>query len=345
MAGGAGKRFWPLSRKDLPKQFLTVLSNKSMIQMTVERLLPKIPYRDIYVVTTSAQRELVREHLPDIPSANIIVEPEGMNTAPAVALSSIFLGKRYQADDKMFVLPADQIINDIPLFVKSIETAVKAADNNYLVTFGISPTYPATGYGYIEGGNDLGFGLSVSDFKEKPDVETAKRFIASGNYFWNGGMFFWKIGEILNAYKRYLPKVFSLMCKIGCRWEDDGIDADISDIYSQMPKISVDIGIMEQAERRVVVPVCYGWSDIGGWKALYDILPKDSGGNVFMCESEAISSNGCYVNSRKFVALAGVKDLVVVDTSDALLIVNKEYSENVKDIVGTLEKKGKEYLT
>jgi mannose-1-phosphate guanylyltransferase len=345
MAGGAGKRFWPLSRQSKPKQFLSITSEMSMIQVTVNRLLGKVKIEDIFVVTAQSQCHLVEEHLPDLPKENIIAEPEGMNTAPAVALSAIFLARKYKPEDKMFILAADHVICNVEKFVESFLPAKKASDDNNLVTFGIKPTYPATGYGYIEGGGKSENGIVVNHFKEKPDIETAEYFLKSGNYYWNSGMFMWKIGIILEAYRKYLPKISELLSEISKKWDECGVTADISNIYSKMPKIPIDVGIMEQAEKRIVIPVDYGWSDIGGWKALHEISEKDKNGNAVKTECEILDSSNCYVYSDKFVALIGVKGLVIVDTPDAILISNKESSEKVKDIVTSLENKNKsQYL-
>ena len=338
MAGGAGKRFWPLSRQSKPKQFLSVTSEMSMIQLTVDRLLGKISFENIYVVTAQSQCHLVEEHLPDLPKENIIAEPEGMNTAPAVALSALFLARKYKPEDKMFILAADHVISNVEKFIESLLPAEKASDENNLVTFGIKPAYPATGYGYIEGGTNTENGIMVNSFKEKPDIETAEHFLKSGNYYWNSGMFMWRIGIILEAYKEYLPKINTLLADISMKWDEYGVATDISKIYSKMPRIPIDVGIMEQAEKRIVIPVDYGWSDIGGWKALHEISDKDENGNVIKKERQIIDSNNCYVYTDKFVALIGVKDLVVVDTPDVLMITEQDSSERVKEVVTSLEK-------
>jgi mannose-1-phosphate guanylyltransferase len=345
MAGGAGKRFWPLSRQSKPKQFLSITSEMSMIQMTVDRLLGEIKIEDIFVVTAQSQCHLVEEHLPDLPKENIIAEPEGMNTAPAVALSALFLARKYKPEDKMFILAADHVICNVEKFVESFLPAEMASDDGNLVTFGIKPAYPATGYGYIEGGNKVENGFIVNNFKEKPDIETAEYFLKSGNYYWDSGMFMWKIGTILEAFHKYLPKIDNLLSEISNKWDEYGITADISDIYSKMPRIPIDVGIMEQAEKRIVIPVDYGWSDIGGWKALHEISDKDENGNAVKAECEILDSSNCYVYSDKFVALIGVEGLVIVDTPDVLMVTEKESSERVKEIVTSLEKsKTNKYL-
>jgi mannose-1-phosphate guanylyltransferase len=339
MAGGVGTRFWPLSRKTNPKQFLNIISDDSMIQMTVKRLRPKIKVDDIYIVTAGSQAELISKHLPCLPQENIIIEPFGMNTAPCIALSAQYLARKYDKKEKMIVLPADHLIALNDDFLASLDMGESSAEKDDLVTFGIKPNYPATGYGYIEAGKEIDDNkFSVIQFKEKPDLETAEQFIESGNFFWNSGMFMWKIETILDAYKAYLPKVADVLEKINKRWDENGLSADISSEYALMPRIPVDIGIMEQAEKRVVIPVDYGWSDVGSWKALYDISDKDENNNVINCDNQTIDSNNNYINSSKFVALIGVDDLVIVESEDALLIAKKDRSEDVKTIVEKLAK-------
>jgi len=339
MAGGTGTRFWPLSRKKNPKQFLNIISDESMIQMTVKRLLPKIKIEDIYIVTAGSQSEITKKHLPDLPDENIIIEPFGMNTAPCIAFSAQYLKRKHDKNEIMIVLPADHLIAHTDDFLASLEVGRVYADKNNLVTFGIMPNYPATGYGYIEAGMELQEGtFEVKKFKEKPDLETAKTFLSSGNYFWNSGMFMWKIETIIQAYDKYLPKISQVLADIDISWNKNGLKADISSEYALMPKIPVDIGIMEQADKRVIIPVDYGWSDVGSWKALYDISDKDENNSVLKCENILINSKNNYINTKKFIALIGIEDLIVVESEDAILISKKEKSEDVKKIVEKLKK-------
>lgn len=335
MAGGVGSRFWPLSKKEKPKQFLKILSEKSMLQMTVERLFPKFKIDDIYIVTAASQVELTKEHLPQLPPENIIVEPFGMNTAPCIALSALYLSQKYPKNEKMFVLPADHLIANVEEFHRTIEVGSNAANDENLVTFGIKPTYPATGYGYIESGNKVNKEVfEVNKFKEKPNYETAEKFLKNGNFFWNSGMFLWKLETILNAFANHQPQIFVLFSAIEKKW---GIDASIEKEYHQMPRIPIDIGIMEKSEKRVVVPVDYGWSDVGSWKSLYDVSRKDENENVLKCNNATVDSKNNYVKSTKFVALIGVENLVVVETDDAILITSKDRAEEVKKITEQLD--------
>ncbi|MCF7793526.1 MAG: mannose-1-phosphate guanylyltransferase [Candidatus Cloacimonetes bacterium] len=345
MAGGVGTRFWPLSRESNPKQFLNILSDRSMIQMTVDRLTSKIKMEDIFIVTAASQVELTKQHLPELPEENIIIEPFGMNTAPCIALSASYLARKHKKTESMIVLPADHLIALKDDFLASLQIGEESANLDNLVTFGIKPNYPATGYGYIEAGKKIDEQrFFVKQFKEKPDMETAQQFLEAGNFFWNSGMFMWKIETILQAYNDYLPKVNSILKEVNAKWDKVGLSADFSEEYKKMPKIPVDIGIMEQAEKRVVIPVDYGWSDVGSWKALYDISQKDENENVLKSDSEIIESKNNYVNSAKFVSLIGVENLVVVESEDALLIADKDKSEDVKKIVEKLKNNKKKKL-
>ena len=331
MAGGVGTRFWPLSRESKPKQYLKIISDNTMIRMTVERLQKKIPIKNIYIVTGKSQTKLVMKSLPDLPEENIIVEPFGMNTAPCIALSAEYLSQKYPQDEVMTVFAADHLINDSNEFLRTLKIAEEAAKENNLVTFGIKPTYPATGYGYVEAGEKIAEEMFyVKQFKEKPDAKTAKSFIESGNFYWNSGMFAWKLETIISAYNNYLPKVNELLKKIAVKWSKYGKTADINEEFAQMPKIPVDIGIMEHAEKRVIIPVDYGWSDVGGWKALYEISDKDENGNILKCENTNLDSKNNLIISDKHIALIGVDDLIVVETEDAILISKKDRSEEVK---------------
>jgi mannose-1-phosphate guanylyltransferase len=337
MAGGTGTRFWPLSRINKPKQFLKITGDKSMLQLTVERLRGVVEPQNIYIVTARSQVALVKEHLPQLPAANIIVEPFGMNTAPCIGLSLAYLVSRVPHDEDILVLPADHVIKNRELFMESLKLAEQPAQEGYLVTFGIVPDYPATGYGYIEAEGIYAQGIyNAKRFKEKPDTETAMRFLSQGNFFWNSGMFYWKLDVIYKAFEDYLPQVSALLREITFRWEKDKDGANIEDIYARMPKIPIDIGIMEQAEKRVVIPVDYGWSDVGSWKALAEISPGDENGNYIPQKHFVLDAKGNYINSNKFVSLIGVDNLVVIETDDAILIASKERSEDVKKAVDKL---------
>lgn len=337
MAGGFGTRFWPVSRKDFPKQFISIQGSTSMLQKTVERLLPKVLMHDIYIVTAANQVELVKQHLPRLPEENIIVEPFGMNTAPCIALSVEFLRARYSENEVMLVLPADHVIKNVPSFLSSLIPAEQEARKGRLVTFGIVPDYPATGYGYIEAGEQISDKVfDVLRFKEKPDKATAEQFISTGSFYWNSGMFCWSLGAISDAYSSLQPEITRLTAAIAELWDSHGIAADISEIYSQMPRLPIDIAIMEKADKRGIIPVNYGWSDVGSWKALADITPADPKGNHFSAAGLAINANGNYSKTTKFTAIIGLDNICVIETPDSILVCSKEAAEDVKKVVDHL---------
>lgn len=337
MAGGTGTRFWPVSRKNKPKQFLKIAGDKSMIQLTVERLQNTLDITMIYIVTAQSQVDLVREHLPQLPLENIIIEPFGMNTAPCIGLSLAYLHDRINHEESIVVLPADHVIKDTDKFLASLQQAERPAEEGYLVTFGIIPDYPATGYGYIEAGDKYSEDtFHVKQFKEKPDIETASEFLKQGNFYWNSGMFYWKFDTIYRAFEEYMPQVSSLLEEIRFIWKHQSVKSSIVDVYTQMPRVPIDIGIMEKAEKRAVIPVDYGWSDVGSWKVLADISPTDENGNFIGQENLVFDAKNNYINTDKFISLIGVDNLVVIETDDAILITAKERSEDVKMIVDTL---------
>jgi mannose-1-phosphate guanylyltransferase len=342
MAGGSGTRFWPASRMSLPKQFLRIAGDKSMLRLTFERLTPLIPAEHVYVVTAASQASLVRGHLPELPEGNVIIEPFGMNTAPCIALSLACLERFYPSSETMVVLPADHVIRDSDAFLDSLKKAQDIAEKGYLVTFGIVPEYPATGYGYIEAGEEFAPGtFAVSRFKEKPDHDTAVGFISQGNFFWNSGMFCWTLAAIGEAFASHLPLALETGRRI-CELE--GNEELINETYRRMPRTPIDIGIMEPAAKRAVIPVSYGWSDVGSWKALADITPANGDGNIFTAPGYSQNAQGNYVHSHKFVALLGVENLCVVETEDAILVTSRDQSEGVKNVVEWLKQNHKEEL-
>lgn len=345
MAGGAGTRFWPLSRSSFPKQFLSVVANKSMIRLTVDRLLKKIPIERIFIVTAYSQVDLICEHIPELPIENVIIEPFGMNTAPCIALSILYIKRLFNDRETLMVLPSDHVIRREDLFLQSLDLAELPAKDGYLVTFGIVPHYPATGYGYIEAADSYHEGMfHVRQFKEKPDIDTARGFLKQGGFYWNSGMFYWELATISKMYETLQPQMYDILNAISKKWNEEGLDADISELYAQMPKIPVDIGIMEKADKRIVIPVSYDWSDVGSWRALSEISLADSSGNTINAEHMEINSRNNYIHSEKFTALIGVEGLVVIETPDAILIAKKEDSEEVKKIVDRLQKEGRTEL-
>jgi len=344
MAGGIGTRFWPLSTKETPKQFLHILGQRSMIQQTVDRILPLVDHKDIYIVTNESQIGLAREHLPELPAENIIAEPMGRNTAACIGLSAVLLEEKYENDETMLVLPADHYIGKPELFREIISQAdAFVKEHKKLLTFGIEPTYPATGYGYIEFGKEIQTDplqiFAVRQFKEKPDLKTAKQFVKSGTFAWNSGMFLWRIDSINEAVENLMPSLNSSLYEIKNLWNSD--KDKVGKLYSELESVPVDIGIMEKADNAVIVPINIDWNDIGSWQALDEMKQKDENGNFFEGNVLNIDTQNTYVYStdkNKKIALIDIDDLVVVDTKDSLLVCKKDKSQKVKDIVERIKK-------
>jgi len=351
MAGGTGTRFWPLSRIKKPKQFLPIISNRTMIEETVSRLLPLIPICNIFTIANSDHTKLIKELLPELPKENLLVEPKGKNTAPSLILAT---AKIYLQNPESVVaaLPADHLIRDTSLFLKKLEAgAAAASQGEYLITFGIPPANPSTGYGYIQflTENPLRFSgekfYAVEMFKEKPDYEQAKSFLQAGNYFWNSGMFIWKAKVFAQKLKHYAPMLYIYWEKILDAFNKNDIKK-LEKIFDEIPSISIDYALMEKAKGVLICEGNFGWSDVGAWSSLSEIWQKDNQGNAIRTETITIDSKNCLVhNPSKLTALVGVKDLIVVDTDDALLICHKDQDQKVKEVYGQIKKKGKiDYL-
>ena len=353
MAGGRGTRFWPRSREKKPKHLLDIISNRTIIQETVDRIKPLIAPENILIVTGRKHARALTGQLPEIPSRNIIIEPEGKNTAPCIGLAALHIQKK-AGDDIMIVLPSDHAITDPGKFLQVIRAAEQtAAGADALVTIGIKPTSPQTGFGYIERGDSIANGTTeevfrVKSIREKPDFQQALEFVQSGKFYWNSGMFIWKASTILKSIARLLPDLYSGLMTINETLGSPEEKAAMRRIFKKLVPISIDYGVMEKANNVFVVKGDFGWSDVGSWDALWEISARDENGNAFIGGSNVISSDstGSLVYSpQKLVALAGVKDLIVVETKDALLICPKGNSQDVKKIVETLEaKKMKKYL-
>lgn len=347
LAGGTGTRFWPVSRKERPKQFLPIVSEKTMIEETIDRLLPEVPLSRIYTIANPEITGIIKKLLPGIPTENLIVEPIGKNTAPSLVLATAQI---YLLDPKAILaaLPADHLIRDSSLFLKKLQAAASAASTgDFLITFGIPPSYPATGYGYIQFSAEDPFHsqeepfYAVREFKEKPESKRAEEFLKQGNYFWNSGMFIWQADVFARKLERYAPDMFSYWTKI--------LDAlktadrkQIASLFEEIPSTSIDYALMERAEGVLMARGDFGWSDVGAWSTLADIWTRDKAGNAVKGESLILDSRDCLVNNPgKLTALVGVKDLIVVDTEDALLIAHKKQDQKVKDVVNALKKRKK----
>jgi mannose-1-phosphate guanylyltransferase len=351
MAGGVGTRFWPLSRKKKPKQFLPIISAQTMIEETVIRLLPFIHPSHIYTIANPDQTQAIQNLLPSIPKENLLVEPMGRNTAPSLLLATaaVFLQNPEAA---VIALPADHLIKDTERFLKKLEAGAQAVlEGDHLITFGIPPTYPATGYGYIQFSRSDSVDISqetfypVERFKEKPNLEQAKDFLDKGNNFWNSGMFIWQAQVLPQKLEQYAPDLYPFWGKM-IEALKEGDESMLSSIFEEIPSISIDYALMEKAHPVWMCVGDFGWSDVGAWSSLTDIWTKDSQGNTLRGENIVFDSENCLLYSPdKLTALVGLRDLIVVDTEDALLICRKDMDQKVKDIVETLKKKGaKDYL-
>lgn len=337
MAGGSGSRLWPLSRQLNPKQFLPLVDTEhSMLQATIQRL-DGLDVARPCLICNEQHRFLAAEQLRqlDIEQARVLLEPIGRNTAPAIALAA--LQALQEADDPvLLVLAADHLIQDVPAFHASIRTALPLAANGKLVTFGIVPTHPETGYGYIEKGDHVGDGgFAVSRFVEKPDLATAGDYLSSGNFFWNSGMFMFRARRYLQELECFRPEILSAcrMALEGGKQDMDFIRVD-ADVFSACPEDSIDYAVMEKTKDAVVVPLDAGWSDIGSWSALWDVGSKDGEGNVFIGDVIEHTTHNTYVHAEsRLVATVGVDDLVIVETKDAILVASREKVQDVKKIV------------
>lgn len=354
LAGGSGTRFWPLSRRKTPKQLISVFGDRSMLQRTVERVIPLNPKR-ILVVTNALQADETSRQLKEfqkLTRVDIIEEPVGRNTAPAIGLAASIIA-RYDPDGIMLVLPADHYISREEEFRAIVRRAREGALNGYLVTMGIVPTRPETGYGYIEADAALrGQGpFPVKRFVEKPSLERAIGFLESGNFYWNSGMFMWRVDIILDQILAFMPKLAASLAGLVFSediWELGDLKTQIEAIYGKISGESIDYGVMEKADNVVVIPADFGWSDVGSWSALPEVMEADAAGNVLIRAKREITidSAGCLAyGGGKIVALVGVRDVVVVNTDDAVLVCAKERAQDVKRVVEELEKNGlTEYL-
>lgn len=342
MAGGRGERFWPKSRQSTPKQFLSLTDDgKTMIQLTVERILPLVDMEDIFIVTNRDYRDLVQEQLPRLPKENILCEPVGRNTAPCIGLGAIHMEKRY-GDAVMFVLPSDHLIKYDSIFLNTLSDAAAIAEEGEgLVTLGITPDYPETGYGYIKfrPKETLGRAFRVERFVEKPDLETAKNYLASEQYLWNSGMFIWKVSTILGALKTYLPETYAglqrIQKAIGTEEEREVLEREFSALRGE----SIDYGVMEKAKDIYTLSGSFGWDDVGSWLAVGRIKRSNEFGNVIDGNIVTVDTKDCIIQGgKRLIAMVGLEDIIVVDTDDALLICEKDSAGDIKKVLENLKR-------
>lgn len=351
MAGGIGSRFWPMSRTNLPKQFLDILNTgKTLIQATYDRFAAFIPAENIYVVTSNEYINIVKKQLPQLPLQNILGEPSRKNTAPCIAYIS-FKVQELDPNGTLIVAPADHLILDNIAFTKvCLEALSFVQKHNALITLGIKPTYPNTGYGYIqyeqqEVANNV---YKVKTFTEKPNLELAKAFIASGEFLWNAGIFVWQVKNVIKAFEKFLPEMYDVFHAEREFFNTTEEVTAINRIYPQCTNISIDFGIMEKADNVYVIPSSFGWSDLGTWNSAYENLEKDyldnavAGDNVIVFDS---LRNMVHSQNDKLVVLQGLEDFIVVDSDDVLLICKREKEQDIKEYVAEVKRnKGDKYL-
>jgi mannose-1-phosphate guanylyltransferase len=351
MAGGGGTRLWPLSRKAKPKQLLPLLGKETLFQSTVERLEALFPPERILIVTVAEQAREMQKQVPSIPADNYLIEPAPRGTASVVALAAAVLQKR-DSQAMMTIQTADHHIRNKDLFNHLIRSAFDVAEKDYLVTLGIAPTFPSTGYGYIQQGEPLSGNYkypvyTVKRFKEKPDEVTAQQLLQSGDHSWNSGMFVWKADTILAEIKKQMPELFKVVNAISSAWDTPKRDAVIQEHWSDLKSQTIDYGIMEHAEKVAVLPAGgLGWSDVGSWDSLFEVLIPDADGNI------AVNAEHIEIDSRRTLAYSanggrlmvtiGLDDVIVVDSGDVLLVCKADQAQRVRDVVEQLKKNNRE---
>jgi len=350
MAGGVGSRFWPVSRQNHPKQFLDILGmGKSFIRHTYERFLDIIPAENFYVVTNKKYTELVKQHIPELKNEQILSEPLGRNTAPCIAYAAYKVNK-LNPDAKMVVAPSDHLVLNESKFREVISEGFDFLDdNNTLLTIGIKPNRPDTGYGYIQIDTTVQIDNfnKVKTFTEKPTLEVAKMFVESGEFFWNSGIFIWKSDEIIKQFINHLPEVDRLFASINDSYNTEEEENAIRQIYSECRNISIDYGIMEKADNVYVRCSEFGWSDIGTWVSIYQHSAKDVNGNAILGDVLTYDTEGCIINmpNGKVAVVQGMKDFIIVDSDNALLICPKNDEQNIRMFVEEVKmKKGPDFI-
>jgi len=352
MAGGAGTRFWPRSRQNMPKQLLKIFSDRSMLQQTYDRIKNITENEKILIITGENLKDEIINQLPDIPEENIITEPFGRNTAPCIALAATIINKREKKQNvAMAVLPADHLVNNEKEFQSILKTAEKyAMDSETLITLGIKPSYPETGYGYIQRNSKLieldGQKIyPVKTFAEKPNLDTANRFLESGDFYWNAGIFIWSTFSILSEFEKQMPEMSEGLPELFEKIDTNEMDKGILKVYSATKSISIDYAIMEGAKNVSVIESDFDWNDVGSWEAVYNLSDKNKNQNaIFSGDSIELNAknNLFYSETKKLVAAIDIDDIVMVETEDAILICKKDSSQRVKELVDKLRHKEKD---
>ena len=345
MAGGTGSRLWPHSRTSLPKQFLALTGDNTLLQQALDRIQPLISPENSLIATNKQYVEIVAKQLPEIPAANVLGEPAARGTAAAIGLAAVHIHKR-NPEAVMAVLPSDHMIKKVEEFRRVLEAGRYIAAEGWLVTLGIPPSYPETGYGYIERGDALGRvgeveGFRVRRFVEKPDRQQAARYLEQGNYDWNSGMFVWRVDRILEEMKTLMPGLYSGMKEIEGAIGSPDLDEVVEQVFDDLKPETIDYGIMEKSEKVAVLPVDLGWNDVGSWSAVYDVLPKDVEDNVVVGQHVSRDTKKSLIYSpTRLVATIGLEDVVIVDTEDVILICDLKRAQEVRKVVDLLKTNG-----
>jgi len=353
-AGGGGTRLWPRSRQATPKQFLDVVSERTMLQETTDRVRSLVPPERLYVITNARHAGAVRGQLPAVPALNIVGEPEGRDSAPAIGLMAAILEKTLGPDAVMATLPADHVIPSDAHFRAILTASALVAADGYLVTLGIPPTGPDTGFGYIQSGEtlrettDAGVPVyAVQQFREKPQREVAEQYLKDGGYFWNAGMFIASVKTLRDLYKTHLPQMEAGFAQIVAAYGTDEFDAVMRGVFPTLEKVSVDYAIAEKADRVAVIPADIGWNDVGSWQRLAEVLATEGHEteNTVIGHHVGVDTHGALIYSpKRLIATIGLDDIIVIDTPDAILICPKSRSEDVKKIVDELKARGRQEL-
>lgn len=334
MAGGIGERFWPLSSKEKPKQALSIFTGKSLIRETVDRVLGLVDISNIFIATNKIQEDIIKANIPELPISNLILEPQFKDTAAAIGYGSQVINKKYP-NSTICVLASDHLIKDVSLFLKYIEKANDLAQKGEIITFGIRPKNPETGYGYIETKNvRMGYPSKVISFREKPDYSTAIDYLEKGNYLWNSGMFIFTYSTIIENFKQYSPNHYQILQDLERK------EISIEKAFELFPKVSIDYAIMEKSNDVSVIPSDFGWNDVGSFNAFDELFDKNENGTVDKSGTliEVDSYRNIIINSGKTIALIGIEDTIVVETNEAILITKKNESQRIKEVIKRLTK-------
>lgn len=346
MAGGSGTRFWPLSRQDIPKQLLNLSGNDTLINDTIKRFNPIIDYDNTFIVTNRKQADNLKNViLKEVPKQNILIEPMARNTAPCILYSALKIYKHF-GDGIMCVFPSDHYITDDVKFRATLEETVRLVEETgSIATIGIKPSFPSTGYGYIKKGDNFKNAYLIDRFIEKPNLEKAIQYLESDDYYWNSGIFVWKVSVIIDTFKRFLPRIYKELIKLDEVYGKENELEITEKIYYSLDNISIDYGIMERIDDAVVVLANFKWNDMGSWDALGAIYPPDKEGNIIKAEHINIDTQKSIIyGDNKLIATIGLNNIVIVDTEDALMICDKTRTQDVKKVIDKLKELGREDL-